>query len=228
MSAGLRYRGPLTAGWSSLVARRAHNPKVAGSNPAPATKTAGQGPPNGRAPLCPAVVSNMRFDLPPHMFDTAERLRWPGRSSSGCQPENQSIARFQSTGRTVIRTCAYAEVLLENRQRMSMPRSSTSSASCRSASARESCSLPISAAKRLSVVVRRLGVVGGEAGRDLVGDGQHAVGVGVFRGGRAAPDLIEQCGRRASVFGVVAMPDQEALAHQLFDAGASRCPPTRR
>ncbi len=28
------------AGWSSLVARRAHNPKVAGSNPAPATKKA--------------------------------------------------------------------------------------------------------------------------------------------------------------------------------------------
>ena len=28
----------LAAGWSSPVARRAHNPKVAGSNPAPATK----------------------------------------------------------------------------------------------------------------------------------------------------------------------------------------------
>ena len=27
------------AGWSSLVARRAHNPKVVGSNPAPAIKT---------------------------------------------------------------------------------------------------------------------------------------------------------------------------------------------
>jgi hypothetical protein len=27
----------LDAGWSSLVARRAHNPKVVGSNPAPAT-----------------------------------------------------------------------------------------------------------------------------------------------------------------------------------------------
>ena len=27
------------AGWSSLVARRAHNPKVVGSNPAPATIT---------------------------------------------------------------------------------------------------------------------------------------------------------------------------------------------
>ncbi len=29
---------PSNAGWSSLVARRAHNPKVVGSNPAPATK----------------------------------------------------------------------------------------------------------------------------------------------------------------------------------------------
>src|SRR5437773_370118 len=31
-----RSRGTV-AGWSSLAARRAHNPKVAGSNPAPAT-----------------------------------------------------------------------------------------------------------------------------------------------------------------------------------------------
>ena len=29
---------PHGAGWSSSVARRAHNPKVVGSNPAPATK----------------------------------------------------------------------------------------------------------------------------------------------------------------------------------------------
>ena len=28
-----------SAGWSSLEARRAHNPKVVGSNPAPATRT---------------------------------------------------------------------------------------------------------------------------------------------------------------------------------------------
>ena len=28
---------PDIAGWSSLVARRAHNPEVVGSNPAPAT-----------------------------------------------------------------------------------------------------------------------------------------------------------------------------------------------
>ena len=31
------------AGWSSSVARWAHNPKVAGSNPAPATISARQG-----------------------------------------------------------------------------------------------------------------------------------------------------------------------------------------
>ena len=30
------YNYRSAAGWSSLVARRAHNPKVAGSNPAPA------------------------------------------------------------------------------------------------------------------------------------------------------------------------------------------------
>ncbi len=32
------YSHERIAGWSSLVARRAHNPKVGGSNPPPATK----------------------------------------------------------------------------------------------------------------------------------------------------------------------------------------------
>ena len=32
----------MIAGWSSLVARRAHNPKVVGSNPAPATNATSQ------------------------------------------------------------------------------------------------------------------------------------------------------------------------------------------
>ena len=43
LARGEHRRGTLSltaAGWSSLVARRAHNPKVAGSNPAPATKKA--------------------------------------------------------------------------------------------------------------------------------------------------------------------------------------------
>ena len=36
---GFHLEPPLPdAGWSSLVARRAHNPKVGGSNPPPATK----------------------------------------------------------------------------------------------------------------------------------------------------------------------------------------------
>jgi hypothetical protein len=39
-----RYNAPCDAGWSSQVARRAHNPEVAGSNPAPATP---EGPGNG-------------------------------------------------------------------------------------------------------------------------------------------------------------------------------------
>src|SRR5215470_3179029 len=33
----LHYIGSVTAGWSSPVARWAHNPKVVGSNPTPAT-----------------------------------------------------------------------------------------------------------------------------------------------------------------------------------------------
>jgi hypothetical protein len=36
----LTFLSSFVAGWSSLVARRAHNPKVAGSNPAPATSQA--------------------------------------------------------------------------------------------------------------------------------------------------------------------------------------------
>lgn len=34
----------INAGWSSLVARRAHNPKVGGSNPSPATNFIKNGP----------------------------------------------------------------------------------------------------------------------------------------------------------------------------------------
>jgi hypothetical protein len=34
-----RFRYHAFAGWSSLVARRAHNPKVVGSNPTPATNS---------------------------------------------------------------------------------------------------------------------------------------------------------------------------------------------
>ena len=43
------------AGWSSLVARRAHNPKVVGSNPTPATKQICWGAPATRMRACSAL-----------------------------------------------------------------------------------------------------------------------------------------------------------------------------
>ena len=45
-------RAPQIAGWSSLVARRAHNPEAVGSNPAPATK---------RYRRSEAIFSGLRF-----------------------------------------------------------------------------------------------------------------------------------------------------------------------
>ena len=44
---GLTIGYSTDAGWSSLVARRAHNPKVAGSNPAPATENPRDTTPGG-------------------------------------------------------------------------------------------------------------------------------------------------------------------------------------
>ena len=47
---------PHAAGWSSLVARRAHNPKVVGSNPTPATiEYAVQAPFSEGASCCPGI-----------------------------------------------------------------------------------------------------------------------------------------------------------------------------
>ena len=55
------------AGWSSLVARRAHNPKVVGSNPAPATINclagAREGP--GFFVAGPTLVLHWSRGLPP-------------------------------------------------------------------------------------------------------------------------------------------------------------------
>ena len=57
------------AGWSSLVARRAHNPKVVGSNPAPAIMVVWS---NGYD----AALSRRRFE-----FDSRyDRYKWLGSS----------------------------------------------------------------------------------------------------------------------------------------------------
>ncbi len=67
---GVGYTQARDAGWSSLVARRAHNPEVAGSNPAPAT---GKAPETGlsrshdddqRAGLLPNLCLFMPVRLP--------------------------------------------------------------------------------------------------------------------------------------------------------------------
>ena len=62
------------AGWSSLVARRAHNPKVIGSNPIPATKYI-----KGfkvllktlflfLPPICPPRVTDTQNAISAHLF----------------------------------------------------------------------------------------------------------------------------------------------------------------
>ena len=54
------------AGWSSLVARRAHNPKVVGSNPAPAT--------NSMAARCSLAIAS---EAPFGAF-LWPKEKWPG------------------------------------------------------------------------------------------------------------------------------------------------------
>ena len=63
------------AGWSSPVARRAHNPKVAGSNPAPATKPSG-------APVRAPFVLLATFASVPRCV---ARVRAPGRSAASAR-----------------------------------------------------------------------------------------------------------------------------------------------
>src|SRR6187455_34186 len=66
-----RSRGSV-AGWSSLAARRAHNPKVVGSNPTPATIVPWKRPPWGLFRWCRASRNAMRRKR-------TERGTWMGR-----------------------------------------------------------------------------------------------------------------------------------------------------
>ena len=57
------------AGWSSLVARRAHNPKAVGSNPAPATNTSSVKEPQFGVFLYKKInKTGLRFFLKPSLF----------------------------------------------------------------------------------------------------------------------------------------------------------------
>ncbi len=74
------------AGWSRSVARRAHNPEVAGSSPAPATKRrkenrklnrrGGEPPPWGSPPDPPQnLASSPPFPTLPHAPSAAQRQK---------------------------------------------------------------------------------------------------------------------------------------------------------
>jgi hypothetical protein len=89
------YPSPSIARWSSLAARRAHNPEVAGSNPAPATTQKGLA--KHREPLF--VGAPPRPPSPPSngSATTASAERFSARSNALRQPTAPSgnEARFQ-------------------------------------------------------------------------------------------------------------------------------------
>ena len=68
------------AGWSSSVARRAHNPKVVGSNPAPATTKSSN---KSFDLLLLFFLSNMRFALFTPILPLKEKNNAPSSPSTG-------------------------------------------------------------------------------------------------------------------------------------------------
>src|SRR3954452_5093866 len=81
-----RYNAASDAGWSSQVARRAHNPEVAGSNPAPATKKAPETGPflfsrkERCRELCPTFARPVRRITPLELecIDQRSNKPWSG------------------------------------------------------------------------------------------------------------------------------------------------------
>src|SRR5947199_8888546 len=71
------------AGWSSLVARWAHNPKVAGSNPAPATNFGDSRPRGSRGFFLLAPTSAYRVGPPAPRTVLAAASGLPRRSAGG-------------------------------------------------------------------------------------------------------------------------------------------------
>ena len=87
-SAGPGRLSSFAAGWSSLVARRAHNPKVGGSNPPPATiRNFHRSPPPGS----PKSVTRVRFK---HAGVTPSRF-WRCRAHSECAGDSHAPLRTQ-------------------------------------------------------------------------------------------------------------------------------------
>src|SRR5947209_5625777 len=92
MTPGSVYSPTRDAGWSSLVARRAHNPKVAGSNPAPATNETPVQRPFPRERGGPLLVPEGPFVTP--LSPEVSRCRSHGRPVALVEP---SVHRYPST-----------------------------------------------------------------------------------------------------------------------------------
>ena len=81
------------AGWSSPVARQAHNLKVTGSNPVPATKNR----PASCGPFCVSTIHASLSHFPSQLF--------------GVQPlETRSLKWWLSWGRCVVSECVQVDV----------------------------------------------------------------------------------------------------------------------
>ena len=102
-----------------------------------------------------------------------------------------------------------------------MPCSRTASASCRSARARESWSVPTIRANTLSVFTRAdCGSSGARRAAMSSITTSTPVGVRALGCVRGAPDLVEQGGGCAAALGVVAVLNRKILAYDLLESGA--------
>ena len=99
------YENHIIAGWSSSVARRAHNPKVAGSNPAPATKLLINGPVVQlvRMPACHAGGRGFESRPDRHLNKGSVAQLVEQRTENPCVggsiPSRATICRSSSIGR---------------------------------------------------------------------------------------------------------------------------------
>ena len=69
------YKFKVIAGWSSQVARRAHNPKVTGSNPVPATNDFKGVSQLGLIPFVFGGVFDMGVLSPPQIDEVLDSMR---------------------------------------------------------------------------------------------------------------------------------------------------------
>ena len=94
----------VAAGWSSSVARRAHNPEVAGSNPVPATRKTrylNEKSLRYRVLFCPDETESLCYSLP--FSQTQARRRGGGRGDY--HPTSRTIIQRPFGAYDYLRSC---------------------------------------------------------------------------------------------------------------------------